>query len=253
MGLQTVILAGGFGTRLKEMSDYIPKPMVPVGGKPLICRIMDHYVKYGHRDFVLALGYKQEEFKKYFILYNGINNDISIDGMVSVLSHKADTISKYRMILSDTGLNTLKGARLKRVEKYVHGDTFMMTYGDAISDVDISALLEFHQKHGKMVTLTGVHPKPRFGELIHEDGCVTSYKEKPESAALVNGGFMVLNRKVFDYLDDNCDFEKGPLEKIASEGQLMVYPHKGWWACCDTLYDMIQLQEQWEERNARNL
>ena len=104
-----------------------------------------------------------------------------------------------------------------------------------------------------MVTITGVHPKPRFGELIHEDGCVTSYKEKPESAALVNGGFMVLNRKVFDYLDDNCDFEKGPLEKIASEGQLMVYPHKGWWACCDTLYDMIQLQEQWEERNARNL
>ena len=244
--MQLVILAGGHGTRLKEMTEFLPKAMVPIGGKPLIYHIMSHYAKYGHYEFIVALGYKQEALKQYFGLFHMMTSDICCEFPKTTIINP--TCSRWKIIASDTGLNTLKGGRIKRIEKYIEKDTFMLTYGDALSDIDIGALIKFHRSHGRLVTVTGIAPKPRFGELLHMDGRVVSFKEKAEGDALVNGGFMVLNRGVFDYLDEDCDFEVGPLEEIAKDGQLMVYPHKGYWACCDTLNDMIELQKFWEER-----
>lgn len=245
---QVVILAGGTGTRLREQTELTPKPLVPIGGKPLIWHIIHHYEKYGFYDFILALGYKQEAFKEYFNNYSIINNDVEIH---TVRQSMTNIIKSYEVdlsiTLSDTGLNTLKGGRLNRVKKYIEDETFMMTYGDAVSDVNLDELLKFHKKHKKMVTITGVHPEPRFGELFHTKGKVISYKEKEDNGCLVNGGFMVLNREIFDYLDDDCDFEKGPLEEVAKKGQLMVYHHKGFWKPVDTLNDMLTLQKIWDE------
>ena len=246
--MEVVLLCGGTGTRLREQTEFIPKPLIPIGGKPLVVRIMEHYIKYSHSGFVLALGYKQEQFKLYFNNYQVINQDMILHrGHVGVIESPQ---SDFTVILSDTGENTLKGGRLKRIEQYISGDTFMMTYGDALSDVNLDDLVNFHTHHGKMVTITGVRPRPRFGEILHENGEVIDFKEKPASNSLVNGGFMVLNRKVFDYLDRDCDFEKGPLEQIAKEGELMVYQHTGYWRCMDTYFDMLELQKEWRERNA---
>jgi len=243
--MQVILLAGGTGTRLKEMTDFLPKAMIPIGGKPIIYHIMNHYAKYGHYEFIVALGDKQEAFKQYFGLFHMMTSDICCEYSKTTIINP--TCSRWKITASDTGLNTLKGGRIKRIEKYIEKDTFMLTYGDALSDVDIGALIKFHRSHGRLVTVTGVTPKPRFGELLHMDGRVVSFKEKP-SNGLVNGGFMVLNRGVFDYLDEDCDFEIGPLEEIAKNGQLMVYQHDGYWGCCDTLSDMIELQKEWEER-----
>lgn len=210
--MQVCILCGGSGTRLKEQTEFIPKPLVPIGGIPMAVHIMRHYASYGFNDFVLALGHKQDSFKTYFTNYDLINHDI----VLHIGYHGREPVyvvtDKWKVALSDTGENTLKGGRLKRIEKYIEGDTFMVTYGDGIGDVDISALLAFHQSHGKMVTVTGVHPVPRFGELCHKDGKVLSYREKQhEDGCLTNGGFMVMNRGIFDYLTPDCDLEYGPL------------------------------------------
>ncbi len=252
--MQIVILVGGTGTRLREMTEFIPKALIPIGGIPMVVHIMRWYAKYGFKEFVLALGYKQEEFKQYFQHYDIINNDIIVDIGRYGGQHYHDLIDYgWKVTLSDTGLNTMKGGRLKRIEKYIQGDTFMLTYGDGISDINLNRLLSFHQSHGKLVTITGVHPIPRFGELYHENGKVILFNEKPhDNNCLINGGFMVCNRGIFDYLteDERCDLEIGPLELITAKGELQVYHHKGFWQCMDTLKDMGELQKLWDEGNA---
>jgi glucose-1-phosphate cytidylyltransferase len=253
--MQVVILCGGSGTRLREQTEFIPKPLIPIGPVPMVVHIMRWYAKFGFTDFVLALGYKQEALKQYFHHYDIINNDITVNigrhGGYNDYAEYEDW--GWRVVLSDTGENTMKGGRLKRVEKYIEGDTFLMTYGDGISDIDIISLVAFHKSHGKLVTVTGVHPVPRFGEIHHDNGCALSFSEKPQhDDCLMNGGFFVMNRGVFEYLheDEWCDLEVGPLEMIARKGELMVYPHKGFWRCMDTLKDMSELQQLWVDGKA---
>jgi glucose-1-phosphate cytidylyltransferase len=249
--LQVVILCGGTGTRLKEMTEFTPKALISIGGKPVIFHIMKHYSSFGFNSFVLALGYKQEAFKNYFAHYNEINYDLFLDaqglrGQYQI--HDKDVYATgYDIVLSDTGENTLKGGRLKRIEKYITGDTFMLTYGDAVSDVDIPELLNFHKNHGKLITITGVNPRPRFGEVIHQDGRVLQFKEKQQNSTMINGGFMVMNRGIFDYLDNDCDLELGPFERLVEKEELMVYHHTGFWRCMDTMNDMVELNKMWDE------
>jgi glucose-1-phosphate cytidylyltransferase len=255
MSIPVVVLCGGSGTRLREQTEFLPKPLVQIGGKPMIHHIMKIYAHYGFTDFVLALGYKQEKFKEYFSHFDIINHDVyfSKDQLGSLHEFPLNVKDNWRVILSDTGLNTLKGARLKRVEKYIRGDTFMLAYGDSVGDIDINELLSFHNEHGKMVTVTGVRPPPRFGEIHHNRGEVISFSEKKDNKAIsVNGGFYVFNRKIFDYLkeDEQCDLEYGVLEEIARMGEMMVYEHTGYWGCMDTLYDLGMLQRLWDEGNA---
>lgn len=240
---QVLILCGGTGTRLKEQTEFVPKPLIPIGGRPILWHIMQHYSHYGHNEFVLALGYKQELFKDYFIDFAKKNCDMMFDMKEGDMWNVP--LPPWKVTLCDTGENTLKGGRIKRSEKYIDGE-FLMTYGDAVSDVNIDELLAFHRSHGKMITITGVHPPPRFGEILHKDGLITSYREKPQNEALANGGFMVVGYDVFNYLDNECDFEHGPLEEIAAKGEVMVYHHKGFWKCMDNLNDMIELQKLWD-------
>jgi len=250
--MQTVIMCGGTGTRLKEQTEFLPKPLIQIGGKPIVWHIMKIYAHYGFTDFVLALGYKQEEFKEYFRHFHEINNDVEmrVGGFKSVI--KLEYYNDFwNVVLSDTGLNTLKGARLKRIEKYIKGDTFLCTYGDGLANINIPSLLEFHKKHGKIATITGVHPTPRFGEIHHINGSVQEFAEKPHGGCLMNGGFMVFNRGIFDYLseDENCDLETDCFKALTRDKELTAYQHLGFWKCCDNLYDMGVLQNMWGSGN----
>ena len=250
--MQVVILCGGSGTRLREQTEFVPKPMVQVGGKPMLWHIMSRYSHYGFNEFILALGYKQEMIKTYFYNFDIINNDIRVsrDGV-----QVAGALSKWDVILCDTGPLTMKGGRLKKVEGYISGDNFMMTYGDGIADIDIGALVQFHLSHGRIATVAGVHPTPRFGEMHYaEDGRVTSFTEKPEDDnCLINGGFFVFRREIFEYLTDApwCDLECGPLELLAAKEQMMVYAHHGYWGCMDTMRDMEELNQLWNNGEAK--
>ena len=254
--MQTVILCGGYGTRLREETEYRPKPMINVGGKPILWHIMKLYVHYGYHDFVLCLGYKGNMIKDYFLHYEFMNNDLTLelgkDNSVSM--HNCHDEVGWIITLADTGERTLKGARLKKVEKYIQGDTFMLTYGDGVANVDINKLLDFHRSHGKLATVTGVNPIARFGELKVDGQTVKSFQEKPqvEDGGLISGGFFVFSRAVLNYLttDDACDLEYGALERIAEMGQLMVYVHRGFWYCMDTLRDMETLNRMWGENEA---
>ena len=255
-GFKIVILCGGIGTRLREETEFRPKPMVNIGSRPILWHIMKYYSEFGHNEFVLALGYKGEMIKNYFCHYELMNNDVTIElGRPECMEiHHSHEEKGWKITLANPGEKTLKGARLKKVEKYVQEDTFMMTYGDGISNVDINALLAFHNEHGKIATVTGINPASRFGELKINGNQVESFSEKPDnSEGLVNGGFFVFNRRVFDYLSaaDSCDLEIGPLERIAREGQLMVYKHQGFWACMDTLRDMEYLNKIWDDGTAK--
>ncbi len=253
--MQTIILCGGLGTRLREETEFRPKPMVEIGGKPILWHIMKIYSHYGIKDFVLSLGYKGEMIKEYFYNYEILTNDFTIElgNKKNIEMHSNNAEKDWRITLADTGDKALKGARLKRVQQYVNDDTFMLTYGDGVAEVDINALLAFHKKHGKLATVTGINPAARFGELKIKGNQVESFSEKPrDGEGLINGGFFVFNKGIFDYLsaDENCDLEIGPLEKIAGEGQLMVYKHRGFWACMDTIRDMEYLNNLWVEGNA---
>jgi glucose-1-phosphate cytidylyltransferase len=253
--IQVVILCGGLGTRLREETEFRPKPMVNIGNRPILWHIMKIYAHYGFREFILALGYKGETIKNYFYHYEIMNNDITIKLGKSekVCIHHAHEEDGWRITLADTGAKTLKGARLKKIEKYIKNDTFMVTYGDGLADINLKALLDFHNSHGKLATITGINPACRFGELKVNGNNVLAFNEKPENGnGLINGGFFVFNKAIFDYLsqDENCDLEIGSLEKIAQDGQLMVYKHTGFWACMDTLRDMEYLNKLWEEKGA---
>ena len=254
--MKVVILCGGLGTRLREETEFRPKPMVNIGDRPILWHIMKIYADYGYKDFVLALGYKGEMIKNYFCHYELMNNDVTIElgKPDNICIHHAHEENGWKITLANTGEDTLKGARLKKIQKYVTGDTFMVTYGDGVADIDIGALLSFHKSHGKLATLTGINPASRFGELKVEGDRVGAFSEKPKNGnGFVNGGFFVLNRAVFDYLseDDSCDFEIGALEEIARQGDLMVYKHKGFWACMDTLRDAEYLNRLWTEGKAK--
>jgi len=252
--MQVVILAGGTGTRLREETEFRPKAMVPIGGKPIIFHIMKSFAHYGFDEFVIALGYRQGYFKEYFRHFHEINNDVVVTtgrnrGMDY---HDGLPSDDWKVTLSDTGLNTLKGGRLKRIQKYIEGDNFLLAYGDGLSDIDFKALVKFHELHKRMITVVGVHPPGRFGE-IHRDGArVLSFTEKPPTQSdslLINAGFYVCNTKIFDYLttDEWCDLERGPMELIANKGEMAVYHHTGFWRPMDTLNDMMQLEILWEK------
>jgi len=252
--MKTIILAGGWGSRLGKLSESIPKPMVKIGDKPVLWHIMNLYSKYGYNDFVIALGVKSEVIKNYFLNYEYNSNDISIDlsnGNVTIHSNKTNV--NWKITLVDTGLNTLKGGRIKRVERYIDTEINMITYGDGLSNVNISDLMSFHKKHGKIITITGVRPPARFGEIIEDNGHVISFDEKPQtSKGLINGGFMVFNRELFNYLNnsEDCDFEFGALDKLSNEGNVMVYKHEGEWECMDHERDVDHLNRLWNNKKA---
>ncbi len=253
--MEVVILCGGLGTRLREETAFRPKAMVQIGERPILWHIMKYYASFGHNEFVLSLGYKGDLIKEYFANYELMNNDVTLElGRPERLKiHQAHDESGWKVTLANTGIDALKGARLKRVQRHITGTTFMMTYGDGVSDVDLAALVAFHRSHGKIATVTGVNPTSRFGELRIDGAEVKSFYEKPVVAnSLVNGGYFVFERSVFDYLDDRdeCDLEVGALERIAQDGQLMAFSHLGNWASMDTDRDRTYLNKVWTSGGA---
>lgn len=250
--MQVAILCGGLGTRLREETEFRPKPMVEIGGRPILWHIMKTYAASGHTDFVLVLGYKGHLIKDYFVNYETRSADVSLTlGKPNSLRlHGESNEYGWNITLAETGEAALKGARLKRIEKYITGDTFMVTYGDGLSNVDLDALLAFHRKHGRIATITGVNPAARFGELHIDGDQITGFLEKPDRAAeYVNGGFFVFNRKIFDYVtdDDFCDLERGPFERLAKDGEMTIFRHDGFWGCMDTQRDADWLRDLWQQ------
>lgn len=223
--MKVVLLCGGMGTRLREQTEFMPKPLVEIGGMPILQHIMKIYSHYGHNEFVLCLGYKGDMIKEYFK-----NSD-------------------WNITFADTGLETNTGGRIKKIEKYVDGDTFMCTYGDGVSNIDLNKLLEQHEKMAKIATLTAIHPMSRFGIIETEDGLVKSFKEKPRLDGIINGGFFVFNKDVFDYLDDNSVLEQEPLKNLSKDNQLAVYEHQDFWECMDTFKDAKELNQMWDSGN----
>ena len=245
--MKVVILAGGFGTRLSEYTESIPKPMVTVGGKPIIWHIMSTYAKFGYKDFYIALGYKAEVIKEYFLNYQTLNSDFIIDLSNSkIVAHQQDKID-WKVTLVDTGLNSMTGGRVKRIQDFIGDEPFLLTYGDGVADIDINALVKFHKNHGKMVTVSAVHPSARFGELDINNDVVTSFKEKPQTTqGWINGGYFVVNPDFFDLIEgDDSILEKEPLEQATQMGELMAYQHDGFWQCMDTKRDRDHLEELW--------
>lgn len=245
--MKVVILAGGFGTRLSELTESIPKPMVAVGGRPILWHIMRTYANFGHKDFFLALGYKASLIKEYFLNYRSLNADLTVDlATGAVSSHQTDD-ADWKVTLVDTGLSSMTGGRIKRLEPFIGDQTFMLTYGDGVSDIDLDALLEFHRSHGKMVTVTAVHPGARFGELVIDSDRVNSFAEKPQMQhGWINGGYFVIEPEFFELLDgDSTVLEREPLEKAAQMGELMAFRHEGFWQCMDTKRDRDLLEELW--------
>jgi len=254
--MKTVILCGGLGTRLREETEFRPKPMVNIGPRPILWHIMKLYAYYGFKDFVLCLGYKGEMIKEYFYHYALTSSDVAIElgstSKVSVLGVHDE--AGWKITLADTGDKALKGARLKRIEKYIDSDIFMVAYGDNVADIDLKTLLKFHRNHGKLATLTGVNLASRFGELKIKGNRVESFIEKPDlNDGFINAGFFIFNKKIFKYFDaeDDCDLEIGALERVARDGELMVYKHRGFWACMDTLRDVNYLNNIWNENKAK--
>jgi len=254
--LPVVILCGGMGSRLSEETVIKPKPMVEIGNKPILWHIMKHYSRFGYHHFILALGYKGEFIKNYFYNYRILSSDFTIkmNPEKEPEIHGVGSESHWKITLVDTGLNTLKGGRIKRIEKFIETENFHLTYGDGISNHDIRKVEQFHMSHGKIGTVTGTHPPSRFGEMVIDGDNVLHFEEKPQlSTGIINGGFFVFNRKIFDYLtdDENCDFEFGPLQQISDERQLKVFIHKGFWQCMDTVRDRDYLNSLWNKGKAQ--
>ena len=250
--MKVAILAGGVGTRLVEETEIKPKPMVEIGGQPILWHIMKHYDHYGFKDFVIALGYRGETIKRYMVEYCSLSSNLTVniaDGHVEV--HEDDPRPAWRVELVDTGQPTLTGGRIKRLAPYLGKETFMLTWGDGVSDVNLGELLDFHRSHGKLVTLTAVRPPARFGRLALDGDRVGRFEEKPQlGEGWINGAFFVLEPGVFDYIEgDQTQWEYEPLERLVKDGELMAYRHESFWQCMDTLRDKRLLESLWEEGN----
>ena len=247
--MKTVILCGGLGTRMREETEFRPKPMVEIGGRPILWHIMKLYAHHGFRDFVLCLGYRGNMIKEYFLNYEAMNNDFSVnlgrEARIQILGNHQE--QDYSITLADTGLETMTGGRLKRAHKYIPGDRFMLTYGDGVSDVNLQSLLDFHKSHGKLATVTTFRPVSRFGILdIDATHQVLNFIEKPRSDARASAGFFIFERGVFDYLDgDQCVLEKEPLERLAADRQLIAYNHDGFFYAMDTFREYQYLNDLW--------
>jgi glucose-1-phosphate cytidylyltransferase len=251
--MKAIILAGGLGTRMAEETILRPKPMVEVGDKPILFHIMNIYGSQGVNEFVIAVGYKGDIIKNYFLNFYAINNDISIDLVNGATTIHNGSKLNWKIHLVDTGLHTQTGGRLKRLVNWLeYDDTFMFTYGDGVADIDIRDLLKFHKSHGKLATVTTVRPPARFGRIVFDGGAVTSFYEKPEaSEGWINGGYFVLNRKALDYIqDDETIWEREPIERLAADGELMGYRHYGFWSCMDTIKERAFLEELWASGKA---
>jgi glucose-1-phosphate cytidylyltransferase len=251
--MKVAILAGGLGSRIQEETEVKPKPMVEIGGRPILWHIMKIYAHQGFRDFVVALGYKGDYVKRYMVDYASLEGDLTVgmrDGRVE--AHGNGDRDDWSVALVDTGQTTNKGGRMKRLGPYLGGETFMMTWGDGVSDIDLNRLLAFHRAHGKLATLTAVRPPARFGHIELEGDVVTEFSEKPQAReGWINGAFFVLEPQVLDYIDgDDTEWEKEPLERLAADGQLMAYRHEGFWQCMDTLRERKLLDQLWDSGRA---
>jgi len=246
--MKTVILCGGKGTRLSEETSLLPKPMIKIGEKPMLWHIMNIYSNYGQNEFILALGYKGEIIKEYFLNYYALNSDLTIDISSGQVNYQQSQKQNWKVELVDTGMNTLTGGRLLRLESILRPQgTFMLTYGDGVANIDINALVEFHKSHGKIATVTAVHPTARFGGITLDGNQIAEFKEKQQGGeGLINGGFFVFEPEIFDYLEnDKTILERNPLEKLANDTQLMAYKHSGFWQCMDTIRERNILEELW--------
>lgn len=251
--MKVAILAGGVGTRLVEETQIKPKPMVEIGGRPILWHIMEHYAAYGFNQFVIALGYKGEMIKKYIVDYCHLNSDLAVNLRTGTVRTNGGSRRDWLVELIDTGQPTLTGGRIKRLQPYLDNQTFMLTWGDGVSDVNLTKLLEFHRSHGKLATMTAVRPPARFGHLqINGNGRVKEFSEKPQTAeGWINGAFFVLEPGIFDYIEgDMTPWERGPMEGLARDGQLMAYTHTSFWQCMDTLRDKVLLEELWQSGKA---
>lgn len=252
--MKVAVLCGGQGTRLREETEFRPKPLIDVGGRPILWHIMKTYAHYGFRDFVLCLGYRGNMIKEYFLNYEAMNNDFTIclGAMSEIRYHGLHDEQDFRVTLADTGADAMTGGRVKAIERYIDGDTFMLTYGDGVADVNICELLKFHQSHGKIATVTTVPPVSRFGILdVKESGRVSKFMEKPRSEGWANAGYFIFNRRIFDYLSGpQCILEREPLEKLVAEDQLMAYQHDGFFYAMDTYREYQHLNELWSKGQA---
>jgi glucose-1-phosphate cytidylyltransferase len=253
--MKVVILAGGLGTRLMEETDARPKPMVEIGGKPILWHIMKIYENFGYNDFIICLGYKATLIKEYFYNYYLHNSDITINLENNRIDVHISNTESFKVTLIDTGLNTNTAGRIKRIQKFLDNETFMLTYGDGVANINLMELVEFHKKHGKLATLTSIQVPGRFGNIdISSDGSVEQFQEKPQGDGMwINGGFFVLEPGIYNYLEGNMDdiqWERGPLAEIAGDHQLAAYKHKGFWKCMDALRDRIELEQMWNSGKA---
>lgn len=246
--MKVVILAGGFGTRISEESQLIPKPMIEIGGKPILWHIMKEYSHFGHNEFIICAGYKQHVIKSFFADYTLHNSDVTFDFQGENLIHVHNNFSEpWKVTVVDTGYDTLTGARVKKIQPYIEDEKFFLTYGDGVSNVNINELLKFHEAHGKICTITAIKPESRFGYLDFDGDKVLAFREKSkEDVGWINAGYMVMNSAVFDYLKGNVPFEQEPLKNLTRDGQVMAYRHEGFWQCMDTLRDKNKLEELWQ-------
>ena len=253
--MKVVILAGGYGTRIRDVTENIPKPMIPIGPYPILWHIMKYYSTYGYRDFVLCLGYKKQIIKDFFLSYEAHTKDFTINlgQQAAIEFHTEHDESDWKVTLADTGLNSMTGARIAKIKKYVGDENFMLTYGDGVGDIDIEKLLAFHHSHGKALTVTGVRPPGRFGELLNDNGLVTEFNEKPQATGgRISGGYFVASPRLFNYLndDDGLVFEEEPMRKLVVDNELMVFEHDNFWQPMDTSREYSLLNNLYDNEEA---
>lgn len=251
--MKAVILAGGMGTRIREETEYRPKPMVEIGGRPILWHIMKNLAHQGIKDFVICLGYKGDQIRDYFLNYESRVNDVTVElgKNGSSIVHGRSTEEDWRITLADTGLDTMTGGRLHAIQRHIGQERFLCTYGDGLADINLKKLIDFHSSHGKLATVTAVQPTNRFGALdINSNNNVLSFSEKPKSATWINGGFFIFEPRVFDYLSSNSTLEREPLEKLSRDGELNAFKHEGFWQPMDTYREMQDLNSIWNTTSA---
>lgn len=251
--MKAVLLAGGLGTRMREETEFRPKPMVEVGGRPVLWHIMKILSQQGIKEFVICTGYKSEFIKNYFTNYGAVNQDftVTLGDQAGITYHGAHDEFDWTVTVADTGPTTMTGGRINKIEKYVQGERFLCTYGDGIADINLEALVDYHESHGKIATMTSIQPLSRFGVLdLDRDGAVRKFKEKPQVEGWINIGYFIFEPEVFAYLDDDSVLEEGPLKKLAADSQIAAHPHTGFWQPMDTYRESLQLNELWDRGTA---